>query len=101
MVDNPMIEPWMHVLVEQAVQRAVSRYEGGLPNAAIEEMRRLLRLGLYNDPEAQRLLRVMAPRPPVESSHKVEVRNLTAGDDPEGGAWPEPASTPGGRGGRR
>ncbi|MCC6557035.1 MAG: hypothetical protein IT372_29130 [Polyangiaceae bacterium] len=101
MPDPPLGDSIIEDAINEAVDRAVGRYEGAVPPEALEEMRRLARLGLRHDPAARRLLREIVEtrtqRPQTagrQASEKTEVRGLseTASGGEPAGAEAEPTS---------
>lgn len=101
MPDDPTGDSLMDAAIEEAVQSAVNRYEGAVPPAALEEIRRLVRLGLRSDPMAQRMLREIAAtqaRRPQEmgqqGSDKNDLRGFPVGAPEDGARRPEDEPVP-------
>ena len=108
MPDQPLDDQIMEDAIQEAVNRAVGRLEGALPPEALEEMKRLVRMAMRNDPASQRLLREIVEartqRPQQtghEASEKKDVRGLrdAVPQDEAGSARRD--SNPGKAGGER
>jgi len=63
--------------IDAEVARAIRPWERVLPAEVLDEMGRLLRLGLRNDMDVGELMRYLRPDPVVDQSDKVLVDGLT------------------------
>jgi hypothetical protein len=89
----------MDALIEIQADLALEGYEALYPPEILDEMRRLMRLMLRHDPEAQALLKsVLRGQTHVDESHKVDVRGFHEARDVGGGEEPDHGSDPGSHG---
>ena len=65
--------PTRDAFIEAQVERALARNAGLIPPHLVEEMRRLLRLGLATHPHARALVDAIRPRGEVLVSDKVAI----------------------------
>jgi len=108
MPDQPIDDQIMEDAIQEAVDGAVGRLEGALPPEALEEMKRLVRMGLRNDPASLRLLREIVEerkqRPQQtghQASEKKDVRGLRDAVPHDEAGSAKRDSKPGKSGGKR